>query len=815
MSSTSQTGGIWLKFVAAVVAIIGLILAVGGIWSVVDGGPFYYLISGVGLFLTAVLLFKRNPTGLALYALILIGTFIWALSSVGFDFWALVPRLDVVVILGVVLLLPITVRPLSASRAATLPLYGSVALGVLLLGTTFFMDPSDQAGSLPTTIANMHPANPENVPDEEWHAYGRTQAGDRWSPLTQINSKNVNKLKVAWVMRTHDLPQPTDPGEATNEATPIEFNGTLYFCSIHQKLFAVDAATGTTKWVFDPKVVIKPSYQHLTCRGVSKFTKPANPVDSEGKAVSGTDCADRIILMVNDGRVLEVDAATGQRCHAFGNDGEVDLRFSHQPYTTLGEYEPTSPPVVTDKYIIVNSAVRDNGSVHQPSGATRAYDVYTGRLAWVFDAANPDPNEMPSEQHPHFHANSPNSWIVSSYDKNLNLVYIPMGVGTPDQWGGYRSKEAERFVPGIIALNADTGKLVWFFQTVHHDLWDMDVPSQPSLVDITQKDGTNVPAIYIPTKTGDLFVLDRRTGKPIVPVTERPVPQQPAPGDRTSPTQPFSDLSLRPKKPLADKDMWGATIFDQMVCTIYFHTLRYDGPFTPPSLQGTLVFPGDLGVFEWGGLSVDPQRQVAFTNPIYLPFVSQLVPRGPKNPLWPQEEAKGKGGEAGLQPNYGIPYAINLHAFLNPVLTPIGLNLPCRNPPWGTVAGIDLRTNKVVWQHRNGTIRDAMHGSSLPIPLPPLKVGVPSLGGSMSTAGDVAFLTSTMDYYIRAYDITTGHVLWKDRLPAGAQSTPMTYSVNGHQYIVTYAGGHGSFLSRMGDYLIAYKLPDDAIADKK
>lgn len=816
MSSTSSSKGLWPRLVALIIALLGLLLVIGGVWAVSENGPFYYLITGVGFLLTALLLFKKNPAGLALYAIIVLGTLIWALYTVGLDVWGLLPRLDIVLITGVILLLPFVVRPLAASRAATLPLFGTIALGVLALIISAFMDPHDQAGSLPTEIANMHPANPENVPDEEWHAYARTQAGQRWSPLKQINSENVHKLKVAWTMRTQDLPRENDPGEATNEATPIEFDNTLFFCSLHQKLFAVDAATGKTKWVFDPKVDVKPDFQHLTCRGVSKFTAPAERIDTEGNTLTNTDCANRIVMLVNDGRLLEVDATTGKRCEGFGENGEVDLRFSHQPYTKLGEYAPTSPPVVTDKYIIVNAAVRDNGSVKQPSGATRAYDVYTGKLAWVFDAANPDPNEMPSEEHPHFHPNSPNSWIISVYDKNLNLVYIPMGVGTPDQWGGDRSQDAERFAPGIIALNADTGKLAWSYQTTHHDLWDMDVPAQPTLVDITQKDGSQVPAIYVPAKDGDIFALDRRTGKLIVPAPEVPVPQGAAPGDHTSPTQPESKLTLRPKESMTDKDIWGGTILDQMVCSVYFHSLRYEGPFTPPSLQGTLVFPGDLGMFEWGGLSVDPQRQIAFTNPIAIPFVSQLVPRGPKNPTWPSKEgAKASSGETGLQPNYGTPYAINLHPFMNPLLEPLGLSVPCRLPPWGTVAGIDLRTNKVVWQHRNGTLRDSLHGSSLPIQLPPIKVGVPSLGGPLSTAGNVAFLTSTQDYYIRAYDLTDGHVLWKSRLPAGAQSTPMTYSVNGRQYIVTYAGGHGSFKSKMGDYLIAYALPDDEKPSEK
>ncbi len=805
--STSSRPGLWALITAAVFALCGAILTVGGAWAASLGGPLYYLLLGIALLATAFLAWRRNPAALWLFAVVVFATVVWELSVVGLDLWALVPRSDIVIILGIWLLIPFVSRQIGGTRASVLPLAGSVGLAVLVLAAGLFTDPHDISGNLPTELTNAAPVDADNVPDSEWHAYGRTQAGDRWSPLKQINSSNVQNLKVAWHIHTKDLMGPNDPGEATNEVTPIEFDNTLYLCSLHQKLWAVDAATGHVKWTFDPHLQINPGFQHLTCRGVSFHQTPADATDSDGNPAP-TDCAKRIVLPVNDGRLVEVDAETGQKCSGFGNDGELDLRLPNQPYTTPGMYEPTSPPVITDKLIIANSAITDNGSIKQASGATQAFDVYTGKRVWVFDASNPDPNQMPDPDHPVFHPNSPNSWIVSSYDKNLNLVYIPMGVGTPDQWGGYRTKESERFAPGIVALNAETGKLAWYYQTVHHDLWDMDAPSQPSLVDITSKDGTIVPSIYVPTKTGDIFVLDRRTGKEVVPAPETPVPGGAAPGDHTSPTQPMSQLTLRPKAPLSDSDIWGGTIFDQMFCSIYFHSLRYEGPFTPPSLQGSLIFPGDLGMFEWGGLAVDPQRQVAFANPISLPFVSRLVPRGPGNPLWPEPNAKGSGGETGLQPNYGIPYAVDLHPFMDPVLLPLGIKMPCRTPPWGYVAGIDLRTNKVVWQHRNGTLRDSMHGSSLPIPLPPIKIGVPSLGGPLSTAGNVGFLTGTMDYYIRAYDLTTGKTLWQDRLPAGAQATPMTYAVNGKQFVVTYAGGHNSFPTVMGDDLIAYSLAD-------
>ncbi|RIY31168.1 membrane-bound PQQ-dependent dehydrogenase, glucose/quinate/shikimate family, partial [Psittacicella melopsittaci] len=413
---------------------------------------------------------------------------------------------------------------------------------------------------------------------------------------------------------------------------------------------------------------------------------------------------------------------------------------------------PTSPPVVTASTIIIGGAVTDNYSNTEPSGVIRGYDVNTGELKWIFDTGAKDPNAQPGENVDYVH-NSPNAWAPLSYDPIKDIVYIPTGVGTPDIWGGDRDELKERYANSILALHASTGKLIWHFQTTHHDLWDMDVPAQPSLADLKQADGSVTPAVYVLTKTGNVFVFNRYTGEPLVPIEELAVPTSVTKGPQTygehySPTQPFSALNLgpSPSEKLTDKNMWGGSMFDQLVCRILFEHYNYEGIYTPPSERGTIVFPGNLGVFEWGGISVNQDRQVALANPIGLPFLSKLNRVDPNRP-----KGEGTGTESGFQPMYGTPYEVLLEPFLSP------LGLPCKEPSWGFVTGVDLQTNEIVWKKRIGTIRD-----SLPklFQLPPLLIGVPGLGGVMSTAVDVMLVAATQDNYIRAFSVTNGEKLW-------------------------------------------------------
>ncbi|HLG47003.1 MAG TPA: membrane-bound PQQ-dependent dehydrogenase, glucose/quinate/shikimate family [Reyranella sp.] len=779
-----------LGLVAALVALLGLALAAGGVWLVMLGGSPYYVLAGIGFLLAALLLFLRRPSGLWIYALIVVGTLIWAVAEAGLQWWPMAARGGVVFVVGVVLLLPWASGRLARASLArgvlAASLLASAIVGVVAMFTS--ADPMEVAGTLPIERVN---GAADGGGSGDWTAYGGTWAGQRYSPVSDIKPSNVASLKVAWTFHTGDTRKPSDPIETTYELTPIKVGDKLFVCTPHDIAIALDPDSGKELWRFDPHIREAKNLQHLTCRGVS-YHEAANATG---------ECAKRIFLPTADARLFALDADTGKPCRDFGGGGAVNLwQGMPDPASHVGEYYSTSPPVVARDLVIVSGEVTDNYSTDEPSGVVRAYDVTTGRLVWNFDSGNPDATE-PIAPDQHYVKNSPNSWSISSADEKLGLLYVPYGNQTPDQWGADRGANTERFASSITALDIATGKVRWVYQTVHHDLWDMDVGSQPSLIDLQTPNGL-VPALVAPTKTGNLFVLDRRTGALIFAAPEKPVPQGTVPGDHTAPTQPFSSVTMMPTDPVREQDMWGVVLFDQLGCRILFRKLRYEGPFTPPSTRGSLVFPGNFGVIDWGGIAVDPVRQIAFANPSYMAFVDVLTPREKGKSKVPPPQGMNQPGqqsssEEGSNPDFGAPYSADLHPFLS------FLGLPCQAPPWGYVAGLDLRTGRLVYRRKNGTIRDES-----PVPLP-FAMGVPSLGGPIMTAGGVAFLTSTLDYYVRAYDVADGRVLWQDRLPAGGQATPMTYrSDRTHrQYVVVVAGGHGSLGTKAGDSIIAYALP--------
>jgi quinoprotein glucose dehydrogenase len=815
-----------LLVTAIVVGFFGIALAAGGIWLIVLDGSRYYLAAAIGFLLTAVLLVRRSPAALAVFAVLVAGTLGWALREVGLDWWPLAARGGIIVVLGLFLLTPVVTRalgtaaagkdvepppvPVTAFRGAGLSLTAALAVACAAGVASWFVDRHQVVGMAPDSRAGV-PPDALGVPPGEWHAYGRTAFGQRYAPLNQITPANVGQLDVAWTYRTGDLRgRPGDPEETTFQVTPLKIGNRLFLCTPHQSIIALDATTGTEIWRYDPKIRGNLALQHLTCRGLSYHgggtarvpapaapPPPAPPIPDLPVAASDRQIADacptRLFMPTADGRLIALNPDNGAVCPDFGGGmGQINL-WRNMPNVKPGAYYSTSPPVVAGGLIIVGGAVVDNVSTKEQSGVIRAFDVETGRLVWNWDSGNPDATSpiAPGET---YVPNSPNSWSVSSVDEALGMVYVPLGNQAPDQWGGNRNGHVERFSSSVVALDLATGRVRWHFQTVHHDLWDYDVPSQPSLIDLTIE-GQTVPALVQPTKQGEVFVLDRRNGRPVLPVTEKPVPQGAAQGDRTAPTQPVSALSFAPP-PLTERDMWGATMFDQLACRIQFRRLRYEGRYTPPSTQGTLVYPGNFGVFNWGGIAVDPKRQIAFATPAYIAFVARLVPRTDATTPLVQGENRPEGSLPALNENFGAPFAVQLYPFTSPV------DLPCQAPPWGYVAAADLTTGSVIWRHRNGTVRDRS-----PIPLP-FRMGVPGLGGPVVTAGGVAFLSGTIDDYVRAYDILNGKQLWESRLPAGGQATPMTYKgTDGRQYLLVVAGGHGSLGTRAGDSVIAYALP--------
>jgi len=778
---------------SGLLALIGLALAVGGVWLIAVGGSFYYALAGLAFLFASFLAFSRKPVLLPFYGAFTLASLVWAVWEAGFDWWQLAPRGGLIIVVGLWLITPVFRKTLvrtsqdedgagkNVTPVRSFVLEGSIVIAVIVAVYSMMNNPNAIEGTLPTSTVVENPQYGGSVPDGDWHHYGRTTYGQRYSPLDQINTDNVASLEQAWVYQTGDLKRESDVPETTYQVTPLKIGETLYLCTPHSWAIAIDAKTGQEKWKFDPGIPQNPDRQHQTCRGVTYYKDAAT--NETGP------CTERVFLPTSDARLIALDAATGEICPSFGDEGTVHLE-TNMPYNPAGYYYSTSPPVAADGKIIIGGAVNDNYSTKSQSGVIRAYDINTGELIWNWDSGNPEQTEpIPDDQT--YTANSPNSWSVSSADEALGMIYVPLGNKVPDQLGMNRDENVEKYSSSIVALSLETGEVQWVRQTVHHDLWDMDVPAQPALLDITKPDGETVPALVGPTKQGDIYVLDRRTGEPIIPVTEVPAPGGAIPEDHTAPTQPVSDLTFMPE-PLTGKDMWGITLFDQMACRIAFHLLKYEGRYTPPSLEGTLVYPGNFGTFNWGSVAVDPERQIMFGMPTYLAFTSRLIPQAEVPP-----RGSEKASEMGINRNEGAPYAVEMGPFLSP------LGIPCQAPPWGYVAGADLRTGEIAYMHKNGTVEDMT-----PLPLP-FELGVPGIGGPILTKGGVAFLGAAVDNYFRAYDATTGEKIWEARLPAGGQSTPMTYETDdGTQYVLIVAGGHGSIGTKPGDYVIAYKLAE-------
>jgi quinoprotein glucose dehydrogenase len=617
-----------------------------------------------------------------------------------------------------------------------------------------------------------------------WPYYGGDAGGMRYSLLTQINPRNVSKLKVAWVFHTGDVSDGKHGKRSGFETTPILVDGTLFLTTGFNRVIALNPATGTQRWSYDPKIDLTWDYgDALVNRGVATWLDPVR----RGK--TGGPCQRRIYEATLDARLVALDAATGIPCSDFGEYGQVSLR--NVPRYKAGRYHMTSPPAVIDDLVIVGSAINDNTRVDMPGGVVRAFDVRTGALRWSWDPIQRD-DESPGARNGATttgQTGAGNAWSIMTVDPERDLVFVPTGSASPDYYGGLRPGD-NKWADSVVALRGKTGELVWGFQLVHHDLWDYDTASAPLLATL-QRAGKETPVVIAGNKTGLLYVLNRDTGVPVFPVKERPVPQSDVPGEVTSPTQPFplAPPPLTPQK-LSAADVWGNIPSDVAVCQRWVLSFRNEGIFTPPSLQGTLVVPGNFGGMTWSGYAFDPERNLLLVPTNNIAAVVKLIPSEKL------KDAARSGEDGDYEPQTGAPYGMH-RRFLQ-----ASSDLPCSPPPWGMLSAVDMKQGTIRWQVPLGSMQYFGEGHG---PIPPGSIG---FGGPIVTASGLAFIAGTFDPYIRSFDVDTGKELWKAQLPASGSATPMTYSLKGRQYLIIAAGGHPKITEEaLSDTVVAFSLP--------
>ncbi len=617
--------------------------------------------------------------------------------------------------------------------------------------------------------------------NNEWRSYGHDPGGMRYSELTEINRENITQLKQAWTYNTGELATYKDTylhEKAAFEATPLMIGNTLYFNTPTNRVIAIDATNGKERWIYDPQINLKNHYSEVTSRGVSYWS-----------AKDGTD-DEKIFTATIDGRLICLNAKNGEPIIFFGNNGIVDLRAG------LGnDIAVTSPPAIVGDVVIVGSSIGDNQRKDYPSGVVRAYHVHSGKLLWTWDPIPTDASDPASKTWVGSGSGAANAWAVISADPQRDMVFIPTSCPSPDYYGGERLGQ-NLYGNSVVALQASTGKMIWYYQVVHHDIWDYDIAAQPLLFDL-EKDGKKTPAVAVGTKMGHIFILNRETGNPLFPVKEKPVPASTIKGEKAWPTQPIPVLPAPVGLQVFNKDLiWGPTPEAKKEAEKKVANLEYKGPFTPPSLKGSIMIPGNVGGIHWGGMCYDPNQKLLLTNINRLAAVITIIPRDSLKSA-ENKDAFIARGETGRQ--VGTPYVMKRGYLFDS--NEKGLTMQTA-PPWGTLLAIDMQTGIKKWEVPLGYMMDTLQYPNA------TKWGSINFGGATVTGGGLTFVAATMDGHLRAFDTQTGNVLWSATLPAGGQATPMTYAINGKQYIVIAAGGHGKLGSKLGESVVAYALPD-------
>ena len=781
------------RITAIVIGIFAAALFWQGATLLGMGGTPYYVVAGLAMLVAAWDLFCGRPRGFVIFSGVLLLTLAWAVYESGSGFWTVGSRIWIIGLFAVWLCLPMIRRGLWPQPIPKLFSLRSVQLSAVASALVLGAMCVNQFSGTNVDFEPKQYGPAQNASD--WNAYGGNKAGTRYAPFETINADNVNQLQRAWEVRT---------GVAGRfSGTPLQIGDGIYLCTAQNVMISLDPDSGEERWRFDPKNETPPYSLFGNCRGVTYY-KLEDVAD-------GAQCKERIFTATTDARLIAVDKDTGLPCEDFGNDGQISLLAG------MGEVKPyyyfvTSPATVASGVLVVGGWVMDNQEVEEPSGVVRAYDPKTGKLAWAWDIGREGNTQMPPDGESYTRG-TPNVWSLTSADDELGLVYLPTGNATPDYFGAHRTDAMEKYASSIVAVDATTGLTRWHFQTTHHDIWDYDVPSQPTLVDLSL-DGERRKAVIVPTKRGELFMLDRETGELLTEVTERPVPQTDLENEWSAPTQPFSTGMPTFAYPLiTESKMMGITPFDQIACRKALLDLRYEGPLTPPSERGTLLYPGPGGGMNWGSVAVDERRQLMVVNNMHLPFTVHMIPRE-QDPATNGEGPSRGYGIGGQQ--RGTPFSARVDMFSSP------LGIPCIQPPFGEMAVFDLTTQEIVWRRPVGTAAISLPGGRVGVPL---EMGTPFSAGSIVTAGGLIFNGGVMDGYFRALDLFSGEELFADPLHAASGATPMSYvsPKTGKQYVLLTLPGEAAIgvgadhsgdtnsttaVNAGGGHVVAYALPD-------